>query len=732
MRTRAFSLFVAIVGAVALVSASGAATTKASRGLQINVSTRAAVIHYLRAIHVNPSGVVIQRGARNYAGANCPGKRWACTTTAHPVVQVATAGGRNTFACSTSNCAVVQVATAAAKTNKAACVKPTGLTQSCTINQSSATGDNLAVVFEAAGKTTAPTQTASYTASITQKATGASNSNTACVHQAINIDGSTNAKMGMPVNVALEAHQSIAITQDATGSGGNFAQSGADIRGTCTGGAVTQSQTLTSTVTGSGQITQNENAADNGANVTFDIEQNQGAGKGVASGTNTATFVQTNALTAIANSTHGPVVQTQSSGNGGLLATINQDSSGVSTATSTQTETQCEDAAKNGLKQCDTSDTGESDVPSGLTQTQSGPVRKGVGTSTQTGNGDDTFTVNQTSQQDNDIGNGQTNVVQGDCHTDGNCTVTQNTDVDGQQSTNTQSGQDVNTQTTCDGSECTSTGPGTGTGPSLTLLPNGLSVSNADVGEFGYGGMRGDGTGSIDVSGISGPVFAAFLYWHGPTNSEDPTSNASVTFNGQPVTGTNIGTASSNCWNFSNSQSYRADVTALVSGDGTYSLSNFTKTDADVNGVGLIVFYNDGNASDDRNVVLWNGNDSNVGSGTDPSGWDETLTGVPYPGSGSASLDFIVSDGQSADDGAISVNGTEIVPAGGIFQGDSTPHGTFDSSGDLWDVKSFSLPSNLLTTGSNNLEVTSPQASDCLSLVAVAANVPASAPPPPG
>ena len=53
-------------------------------------------------------------------------------------------------------------------------------------------------------------------------------------------------------------------------------------------------------------------------------------------------------LTAIANSNNGPVSQTQSSVNGGVLGTVNQDSSGVSTATTKQTEIQCEDAATGG------------------------------------------------------------------------------------------------------------------------------------------------------------------------------------------------------------------------------------------------------------------------------------------------------------------------------------------------------------------------------------------------
>jgi hypothetical protein len=317
--------------------------------------------------------------------------------------------------------------------------------------------------------------------------------------------------------------------------------------------------------------------------------------------------------------------------------------------------------------------------------------------------------------------------------------VTQTTNVNGTSSTNTESGQSVDTQTTCSGSTCTSSGPST-TG-TLTTLTNGFSVSNTDVGEFGYGGMRSSGTGSITVNGVpTGSVFHAFLYWNGPTNSTDPDSNKLVTFNGTPITGTNIGTASDNSWSYLNGQSYRADVTSLVPGTGSYGLTNFIKTDesnnivADINGAALIVLYDDGNSSNDRNVVLWNGNDSNATTGPpyNVDGWDETLTNVPYPGSGSASLDLVVSDGQNVfDDDALVVNGSTIAAAGAIFSGDSTPANAGQSTtngGSLWDIKPFDITSLLSEGSSNSLEITTGVNQDYLSLVVAIANVPASAP----
>ena len=93
------------------------------------------------------------------------------------------------------------------------------------------------------------------------------------------------------------------------------------------------------------------------------------------------------------------------------------------------------------------------------------------------------------------------------------------------------------------------------------------TVTNTDWTEAGVGGMRGVGTGDIALSGVTGTVTRAYLFWHGPTNSIDPGVNAAVNFNGTNITGTNIGFSSDNFWNFQNSQAYRANVTGLVSGN---------------------------------------------------------------------------------------------------------------------------------------------------------------------
>jgi hypothetical protein len=261
------------------------------------------------------------------------------------------------------------------------------------------------------------------------------------------------------------------------------------------------------------------------------------------------------------------------------------------------------------------------------------------------------------------------------------------------------------------------------------------AVRNTDYIAAGYGGMRGIGTGTITVAGVSGTVTRALLYWHGPTNSSDPAANAAISFAGSNISGTNIGFSSDNCWSFTNSQAYRADVTSLVSGNGSYSLRTRADSTADINGASLLVFFNDADTSNNRDIVLFNGNDSNIDNPFDALGWNVVLPGVTYS-SGAARAEFHVSDGQfgpSFVDGEVFLNGSSLIPQGQIFSGDSVPNGASaaTTAGGLWDIKSYEITS-FLTPGDNTLRLTSQVApgGDCLSLIVAAINLPAGAAPP--
>lgn len=255
------------------------------------------------------------------------------------------------------------------------------------------------------------------------------------------------------------------------------------------------------------------------------------------------------------------------------------------------------------------------------------------------------------------------------------------------------------------------------------------TVFDTDWTSAGVGGVRGgDGSADITLAGITGPVTTAYLYWHGPTNSATlATANASINFAGTDITGTFLGASSDNCWGFANSVAYRADVSSLVTGSGVYTLADLIKPGVDINGASLIVFYDDGNAANNRDVVMFNGNDSNIDNTFDAPGWNITLNGINYD-SGTASMQLHVSDGQTFADDALVVNSTTIAAAGALFSGSSVPNDNLASSNGLWDISNFNVTS-LLNPGINMLNFTTGVNDDCLSCVLIAIDLPVGAAP---
>ena len=119
---------------------------------------------------------------------------------------------------------------------------------------------------------------------------------------------------------------------------------------------------------------------------------------------------------------------------------------------------------------------------------------------------------------------------------------------------------------------------------------------------------------------------------------------------------------------------------------------------------------------------MFDGNDSNIPNSFDANGWNVVLSGINYV-SGSAGITLHVSDGQGYLDDALILNGTTLVPAGAVFQGDSVPFGASDLNGHLWDIKSYNITS-FLSPGPNTLTLKTGTASDCLSLVVAAIDLP--------
>ena len=273
----------------------------------------------------------------------------------------------------------------------------------------------------------------------------------------------------------------------------------------------------------------------------------------------------------------------------------------------------------------------------------------------------------------------------------------------------------------------------TSVGASANLISLFETQRDTDFAYAGVGGLRGTGMGDINLSGVTGSINQAYLYWHGPTDSSDPAFNANITMNGNAISGTNIGFSDDNFWGQTNSQAYRADVTSLVTGDGIYSLAGFSPNNS--NGASLVVYYDDGDSNNNRDIVTFDGNDANFDNAFDPIGWDVSLSGINYSG-GTASLVMGVSDGQDFnlnDDGAFFINGVQI-NAADIFDGATVPQtaGSSVGNGGLWDLVEVDITS-FLSIGMNTLNITHNGLQDALSGIHFHVNLPqGAAPPDPG
>ncbi len=109
------------------------------------------------------------------------------------------------------------------------------------------------------------------------------------------------------------------------------------------------------------------------------------------------------------------------------------------------------------------------------------------------------------------------------------------------------------------------------------------------------------------ISGIpvGATIEAAFLYVEGSGDGAAQTATLTGPTGTQNFNMTLIGTAGDKCWGYSGSTTYRADVTAIVTGNATYNISglmtNPPNGSNDMDGCTLIVIYSD------PAVVTWNG-----------------------------------------------------------------------------------------------------------------------------
>jgi cysteine-rich repeat protein len=267
---------------------------------------------------------------------------------------------------------------------------------------------------------------------------------------------------------------------------------------------------------------------------------------------------------------------------------------------------------------------------------------------------------------------------------------------------------------------------------SATTIKRARTETGVDWTSAGIGGVPA-GSASITVSGVTGSVKAAYLYWDG-MNLGSTTSiynNGIIQLNGHSIGGQKIGDSSSNCWGSGGTRAYFADVTSYVTGNGTYSLTGLaTSPTYQVNGASLIVVFDDGDPSNDKDLIIYEGNDStdfDKYAGVEDGGWHGLLDGVPYKG-GTVRMQFHVADGQSVGGGSdsdVTLQATAsdllVLPdTVSTFDGKSVPlQGTSRSPGDaLWDIETFDVSTLFSSHGTFDIAITSePHAADCIALV---------------
>jgi hypothetical protein len=403
---------------------------------QTDLSSLPAIEAYLGSIGVDIDSVVVQQGRWNYAGPNCPGTEWNCTT-ASRVVQLASAAlpAANIVDCSPAlnttfpglnECLIVQSSVldpleSASSTNVADCsmdivedVGPGGKSKSkCTIRQSSKKGNNSTVVRMRTTQRGGSPQFVTQEADVTQ--TSAEGNNTAKITQTVIQDLRT--KSDAVVDQEQNARQYANVDQTST-SGDNSSdvqQSQSQNEDARSDAGITQEQNFTPFLEGrnvEAEVTQTSETGDITSNLRQLIKQDQRA-----------------------DSPEGPVSQFQSNFDGGLEAiqiqtTTSPTSPGVLRHTTTQDEPQTQDADTTGV----------------LTQVQEGPEFCCATQNGGTAANHNTVTQRNVQTQTPGTGaGGQSTLQDGHCSTTAGaeCTVTQTyTDNEGT-NTQTASGQAV-------------------------------------------------------------------------------------------------------------------------------------------------------------------------------------------------------------------------------------------------------------------------------------------------
>ena len=434
-RDRAGLVLLALLLGLVLVGGATAGSGAQSSPLAA-LSHGGSATRYLSSIGLDPSGFVVQRGHRNYAGPKCPGKGWTCTK-AHRVLQLATAGGVNSVSCTGSG---------GGGSNSSS---NTASSQACTIVQVSTSGGNNATCTEQASTTSAGTL--AQTCSIQQQS-GSGKNNATVTQTSVQGPGACSPPSGTSDLQSEGGTQTATVIQWSSSGGGtaNVSQTATQCASTTTTGAAGQSQATSQTFT----IQQGPPNFDPGHPVC----------------TNTGSL----GATASQSQHQRGYATTASSGTQGqhadLIGHVDQCSNSNATYTANQSEDQF--LAKNpAVTQTQVGPTSLTGSPAQLHARRS--LQRGVCCSFQGTNGSDSCTITQNTSQSANTNAVQTEQLTTTVGTSGNCTGDISGNQNGTPFGTTQSGSNVDNTINCQSQVCTG-----------ALLPTTLTWSGATSGTY--------------------------------------------------------------------------------------------------------------------------------------------------------------------------------------------------------------------------------------------------------
>lgn len=221
LRSRlAYATILALIFALLVPAAAIAAE---QHGTVDVAAARVAAENQLIARGIDPSTAVFQIGARNYAGPDCPGSGWNCTS-AGIIVQIASGAASSSInkveQCSDNPCTIVQ--TNAGGKNEARCeqhMSANSSPQTCTITQTNTTNTNKAFVSQSI-KQSQPdgSQNAGQLATVSQA--NDTGTNDSAINQTI--EQRETSEVGTGVTQTQEAHQRADVCQGGTVGFGAF------------------------------------------------------------------------------------------------------------------------------------------------------------------------------------------------------------------------------------------------------------------------------------------------------------------------------------------------------------------------------------------------------------------------------------------------------------------------------------------------------------------------------